>query len=105
MTLWEQWRPWIRQQRSLLRELILMLLAMLVVGVYFLEHFSAGLEQERKVQLQALAQQTARRAAEALASEDSISINLHCFSFPNTLRIIHIVANSAYLALILRFLN
>ncbi|PHR67418.1 MAG: hypothetical protein COA55_06755 [Alcanivorax sp.] len=53
-----------------------MLLAMLVVGVYFLEHFSAGLEQERKVQLQALAQQTARRAAEALASEDSISINL-----------------------------
>ena len=76
MSLWEQWRPWIRQQRSLLRELILMLLAMLVVGVYFLEHFSAGLEQERKVQLQALAQQTARRVAEALASEDSISINL-----------------------------
>jgi len=76
MSLWEQWRPWIRQQQSLLRELILMLLAMLVVGVYFLEHFSAGLEQERKVQLQALAQQTARRAAEALASEDSISINL-----------------------------
>lgn len=76
MSLWEQWRPWIQQQRSLLRELILMLLAMLVVGVYFLEHFSAGLEQERKVQLQALAQQTARRAAEALASDDSISINL-----------------------------
>ena len=76
MTLWEQWRPWIRQQRSLLRELILMLLAMLVVGVYFLEHFSARLEQERKIQLQALAEQTARRAAEALASDDSISINL-----------------------------
>ncbi|MED5389772.1 MAG: hypothetical protein VX793_13010 [Pseudomonadota bacterium] len=76
MSLWEQWRPWIRQQRSLLRELILMLLAMLVVGVYFLEHFSARLEQERKVQLQALAEQTARRAAEALASDDSISVNL-----------------------------
>ena len=76
MSLWEQWRPWIRQQRSLLRELILMLLAMLVVGVYFLEHFSARLEQEREVQLQALAEQTARRAAEALASDDSISINL-----------------------------
>ena len=69
MTLWEQWRPWIRQQRSLLRELILMLLAMLVVGVYFLEHFSARLEQERKIQLQALAEQTARRAAEALNLE------------------------------------
>lgn len=76
MSLWEQWRPWIRQQRSLLRELILMLLAMLVVGVYFLEHFSSRLEQEREVQLQALAEQTARRAAEALASDDSISINL-----------------------------
>ena len=48
MTLWEQWRPWIRQQRSLLRELILMLLAMLVVGVYFLEHFSARLEQSAR---------------------------------------------------------
>ena len=52
MSLWEQWRPWIRQQRSLLRELILMLLAMLVVGIYFLEHYSASLEQERAVQRQ-----------------------------------------------------
>ena len=76
MSLWEQWRPWIGRQQSLLRELILMLLAMLVVGVYFLEHYSASLEQEREVQLKALAEQTARRAAEALASEDSISINL-----------------------------
>ena len=56
MSLWEQWRSWIGRQHTLLRELILMLLAMLVVGVYFLEHFSARLEQERKVQLQALAE-------------------------------------------------
>lgn len=76
MSLWEQWRPWIGRQHTLLRELILMLLAMLVVGIYFLEHYSASLEQERAVQLKALAEQTARRAAEALASEDSISINL-----------------------------
>ncbi|MCK0154054.1 hypothetical protein MWU49_10105 [Alcanivorax sp. S6407] len=76
MSLWEQWRPWIGRQQTLLRELILMLLAMLVVGIYFLEHYSSSLEQEREVQLKALAEQTARRAAEALASEDSISINL-----------------------------
>ncbi len=76
MSLWEQWRPWIGRQQTLLRELILMLLAMLVVGIYFLEHYSTSLEQEREVQLKALAEQTARRAAEALASEDSISINL-----------------------------
>ena len=76
MSLWEQWRPWIGRQQTLLRELILMLLAMLVVGIFFLEHFSASLEREREVQLKALAEQTARRAAEALASEDSISINL-----------------------------
>lgn len=76
MSLWEQWRPWIGRQQTLLRELILMLLAMLVVGIYFLEHYSASLEHEREVQLKALAEQTARRAAEALASEDSISINL-----------------------------
>ncbi|MEE3322069.1 MAG: hypothetical protein VX258_15375 [Pseudomonadota bacterium] len=76
MSLWEQWRPWIGRQQTLLRELILMLLAMLVVGIYFLEHYSSSLEQEREIQLKALAEQTARRAAEALASEDSISINL-----------------------------
>ncbi len=76
MSLWEQWWPWIRKQRRLLQELMLMLVAMLVVGIYFLEHFSVRLEQERKVQLEALAEQTARRVAEALASEDSISINL-----------------------------
>ena len=76
MSLWEQWRSWIGRQHTLLRELILMLLAMLVVGIYFLEHFSARLEEEREVQLLALAEQTAKRAAEALASEDSIGINL-----------------------------
>lgn len=73
---WEQWRPWMQRQRPLLRELVLMLVAMLVIGVYFLEHFSAGLAQERQLQLQALAEQTARRAAEALASDDAISVNL-----------------------------
>ena len=66
MSLWEQWRSWIGRQHTLLRELILMLLAMLVVGIYFLEHFSARLEEEREVQLLALAEQTAKRAAEAL---------------------------------------
>ncbi|MDX1802699.1 MAG: hypothetical protein R3292_01375 [Alcanivorax sp.] len=71
----EQWQ-WLREQRPLLRELILMLLVALVVGIYFLQNFSGRLADEQKMQLQALAAQTASRAAEALASHDSISANL-----------------------------
>ena len=51
MSLWEQWRSWIGRQHTLLRELILMLLAMLVVGIYFLEHFSARLEDSISINL------------------------------------------------------
>ncbi|EKF75958.1 hypothetical protein A11A3_00650 [Alcanivorax hongdengensis A-11-3] len=75
MPMREQWR-WLREQRPLLRELVAMLVVALVVGVYFLQNFSDRLADEQKVQLQALAQQTASRAAEALASGDSISANL-----------------------------
>ena len=44
MSVWEKWRPWLQREKQLLLELALMLLVALVVGVYFLEHFSARLQ-------------------------------------------------------------
>ena len=76
MSVWEKWRPWLQREKQLLLELALMLLVALVVGVYFLEHFSARLQTEQRVQLKALAQQTALRAAESLAGDDLIGLNV-----------------------------
>jgi len=76
MSVWEKWRPWLQREKQLLLELALMLLVALVVGVYFLEHFSARLQAEQRVQLQALAQQTALRSAESLAGDDLIGLNV-----------------------------
>ncbi len=74
--LWEQGRPRLRREKRLLWELALMLLVALVVGVYFLEHFSTRLAAEQRVQLEALARQTGLRAAESLAGEDLIGLNV-----------------------------
>ena len=78
--LWEQFqehgRPWLRREKRLLWELALMLLVALVIGVYFLEHFSARLAAEQRVQLEALARQTGLRAAESLAGGDLIGLNV-----------------------------
>ncbi len=74
--LWEQGRPRLRREKRLLWELALMLLVALVIGVYFLEHFSARLAAEQRVQLEALARQTGLRAAESLAGEDLIGLNV-----------------------------
>jgi len=76
MLVWEKWRPWLQREKQLLLELALMLLVALVVGVYFLEHFSARLQAEQRGQLKALAQQTALRAAESLAGDDLIGLNV-----------------------------
>ncbi|MFP1677778.1 hypothetical protein ACLD02_03715 [Alloalcanivorax sp. C16-2] len=80
MALWqqllEQGRPYLRREKRLLWELALMLLVALVIGVYFLEHFSSRLAAEQRVQLEALARQTALRAAESLAGDDLIGLNV-----------------------------
>jgi hypothetical protein len=76
MAPWQQWLPRLKQEKRLLGELALMLLTALVVGVYFLEHFSNRLEAQQRQQLQALARQTALRAAESLAASDLIGLNV-----------------------------
>lgn len=76
MSLWQQWQPRLKQEKQLLGELALMLLMALVLGVYFLEHFSSRLADQQREQLQALARQTALRAAESLAAEDFIGLNV-----------------------------
>src|SRR5690606_21611546 len=65
-----------RQERVLLVELATMLLMALVIGVYFLEHFSARLEEQQRQELTSLARQTALRAAESMVSDDLISLNV-----------------------------
>lgn len=76
MSLWQRWRPWLRQERVLLVELATMLLMALVIGVYFLEHFSARLEEQQRQELTSLARQTALRAAESMVGDDLISLNV-----------------------------
>lgn len=76
MSPWQQWQPRLRQEKQLLIELALMVLMALVVGVYFLEHFSSRLEAQQRDQLHALAEQTALRAAESLAGNDLIGLNV-----------------------------
>ncbi|WP_198588753.1 hypothetical protein [Alloalcanivorax mobilis] len=81
MSVWQQWLGYFsgercRREKRLLIELALMLLMALVVGVYFLEHFSSRLEAQQREQLQALAHQTALRATESLASDDLIGLNV-----------------------------
>lgn len=80
MSLWQHLRekgcPRLQREKRLFGELALMLLVALVVGVYFLEHFSARLAAEQRVQLQALARQTALRATESLAGDDLIGLNV-----------------------------
>lgn len=71
-----QWLPRLHQERHLLVELALMTLVALVVGIYFLEHFSTRLEAQQRGQLKALAEQTALRAAESLAGGDLIGLNV-----------------------------
>lgn len=74
--LWQQWLPRLRREKHLLTELLLMTLVALVVGLYFLEHFSSRLETWQQTHLKALAQQTALRSAESLASGDRIGLNV-----------------------------
>lgn len=76
MSLWQRWRPWLSREKKLLIELALMALTAVVVGVYFIEHFTADLQAQQREQLQALAQQTALRAAESLDSHDLIGLNV-----------------------------
>ncbi len=72
----EQIRWRLRSERALLRELALILLASLVVGLYFLEHMDARIAEHERVYTEGLAVQASQAAAEYMAAEDRISLTV-----------------------------
>lgn len=67
---------WWQKEQPLIRELVLMLLMAVVVGVYFLEHSRLALAQSQRESAEAIAQQLATGAAEYLASGNLVSLNV-----------------------------
>jgi hypothetical protein len=70
------WRNWWQKEQQLIRELALMLLMAVVVGVYFLEHSRMAMEQSQRHSAEALSQQLASSAAEYIASGNLVSLNV-----------------------------
>lgn len=86
----ERLRQLLREERTLLRELALMLVATLVVGVYFLEHVHSTLADSRREAAEALAQQVASSATEYVVTGNRLSLNViasHAASLDTVARI------------------
>lgn len=75
---WDEYqvRQWLQREHQLLRELSLMLVVALVVGVYFLEHVHATLEHSRRQSAQAMAQHIAGSSAEYVVTGNLVSLNV-----------------------------
>lgn len=75
---WDEYqvRQWLQREHQLLRELSLMLVVALVVGVYFLEHVHSTLEHSRRQSAQALAQHIAGSSAEYVVTGNLVSLNV-----------------------------
>ncbi|AJD49580.1 hypothetical protein S7S_15840 [Isoalcanivorax pacificus W11-5] len=71
-----RWRQWIIGERPLLRELAVLLLASLLIGLYFLEHLDSRLAEARRDYLGALAIQVAENAVEYTATNNLVSLNV-----------------------------
>ena len=72
----EQLRRWLIGERLLLREMALILVAGLLVGLYFLENLDQRLAESERVHATALAVQTARAAGEYIAADDRVSLTV-----------------------------
>lgn len=73
---WTRWRAQLNSERPLLRELALLLVVCLVVGVYFLHQLEARLAQSNEVHLAALADQVAQSAEDYIAAGNLVSLNV-----------------------------
>src|SRR5690606_23921186 len=71
-----RWRQWIIKARPLLRDLAVLLLASLLIGLYFLEHLDSRLAEARRDYLGALAIQVAENAVEYTATNNLVSLNV-----------------------------
>jgi len=70
------WRNWWQKEQQLIRELVLMLLMAVVVGVYFLENAKIAVDHSQRRSAEALAQQLATSASEYLASGNLVSLSV-----------------------------
>ena len=89
---WDEYRvrQWLHQERPLLRELLLILLASLVVGIFFLEHVHSTLAHNRHEAAEALAQQLASTSAEYVVTGNMVSLNViagHAARLPTVSRV------------------
>ncbi|MDF1782452.1 MAG: hypothetical protein P1U67_14260 [Alcanivoracaceae bacterium] len=89
---WDEYRvrQWLQRERTMLRELSLMLVAALVIGIYFLEHVHSTLEHNRREAAEALAQQLSTSSAEFVVTGNLVSLNViagHAASLPTVSRI------------------
>ncbi|MCH8544084.1 MAG: hypothetical protein LAT61_10980 [Alcanivorax sp.] len=73
---WTRWRAQLDSERPLLRELALLLVVCLVVGVYFLHQLEARLAHSNEVHLAALADQVAQSAGDYIAAGNLVSLNV-----------------------------
>lgn len=70
------WRFRLRQERRLLSDLVIILVASLVVGVWFLERSGEQLRGEQRQHMESLAVLTGLNAREYLASGNRVSLNV-----------------------------
>ena len=75
---WEElpWREWMHKERPLLRELALILVVSLVIGIYFLEHVHSTLEHSQRRNTESLAQHLATSSAEYMVTGNLVSLNV-----------------------------
>ncbi|MCK0537514.1 hypothetical protein [Alcanivorax quisquiliarum] len=71
-----RWRQWIIKERTLLHELAVLLLASLLIGLYFLAQLDSRLADARREYLAALASQVAEYAVEYTATNNLVSLNV-----------------------------
>lgn len=70
------WRALVKQERRLLADLVIILVAGLIVGAYFLERTDDFLRQVQRENMESLAGLTALNAREYLASGNRVSLNI-----------------------------
>ncbi|MBZ2190264.1 hypothetical protein K8B33_14235 [Alcanivorax sp. JB21] len=73
---WRRWRARLDGERPLLRELALLLVVCLMVGIYFLHQLEARLVHNTETHLTALADQVAHSAGDYIVAGNLVSLNV-----------------------------
>lgn len=95
------WRLLVRQERSLLADLVIILVTSLVVGAWFLERTDEFVFKVQRDNMESLAGLTAMNAREYLASDNRVSLNIiarQTASLPTVRRLVIQAASGRELA-------